>query len=118
MVTIPVTLPRSVCLVVAATIKDIARYAQVSVSTVSRVLNGKPDVNPETETRVKKAILELGYSPSSVARGLVLRKTNVIGFVVPDLTNPNFPELARGVIERADYYGYSVIFLIRIMTAK
>lgn len=94
----------------AATIKDIARYAQVSVSTVSRVLNGKPDVNPETETRVKKAILELGYSPSSVARGLVLRKTNVIGFVVPDLTNPNFPELARGVIERADYYGYSVIF--------
>lgn len=92
------------------TIKDIAKHAGVSVSTVSRVLNSKPDVNYETENRVKDTIKELGYSPNSVARGLVLKKTTVIGFVVPDLMNPNFPDLARGIIERADYYGYSVIF--------
>ncbi|MCD6123012.1 MAG: LacI family DNA-binding transcriptional regulator [Spirochaetales bacterium] len=92
------------------TIKDIARYAGVSVSTVSRVLNNKPDVSEKTETKVKESIRILGYSPNNMARGLVLKKTNVIGFVVPDLMNPNFPELARGIIERADYYSYSVIF--------
>ena len=94
----------------AVTIKDIARYAEVSVSTVSRVLNGKPDVNEETKTRINKAIKKLGYSPNSIARGLVMRRTNVIGFIIPDITNPNFPELARGIIEQADAYGYSVIF--------
>ena len=92
------------------TIKDIARHSGVSVSTVSRVLNKKPDVNTETEARVNSAIKELGYSPSSVARGLVLKRSNAIGFVVPDITNPNFPELARGVVEKARQQGYSVIF--------
>ena len=94
----------------AATIKDIARHSGVSVSTVSRVLNKKPDVNAETEVRVNGAIKELGYSPNSVARGLVLKRSNVIGFVVPDITNPSFPELARGVVDKARQYGYSVIF--------
>ncbi len=92
------------------TIKDIARHSGVSVSTVSRVLNKKPDVNSETETRVNSAIKELGYSPNSAARGLVLKRSNAIGFVVPDITNPNFPELARGVVIRAKSYGYSVMF--------
>lgn len=94
----------------AVTIKDIARHSSVSVSTVSRVLNKKPDVNIETELRVKNAIKELGYSPNSVARGLVLKRSNVIGFVVPDITNPSFPELARGVVDKSRQYGYSVIF--------
>lgn len=94
----------------AVTIKDIARYSGVSVSTVSRVLNNKPDVNIATKARVDKAIKDLGYSPSSVARGLVLKRSNAIGFVVPDITNPNFPELARGVVEKARQRGYSVIF--------
>jgi len=94
----------------AVTIKDIARHSGVSVSTVSRVLNKKPDVNTDTETRVNSAIKKLGYSPSSVARGLVLQRSNAIGFVVPDITNPNFPELARGVVEKARQLGYSVIF--------
>jgi len=92
------------------TIKDIARYTGVSVSTVSRVLNNKPDVKAETKLKVSTAIKKLGYSPSSVARGLVLKRSNVLGFVVPDITNPNFPELARGVVEKARQYGYSVIF--------
>ncbi|MCK5199138.1 MAG: LacI family DNA-binding transcriptional regulator [Spirochaetales bacterium] len=94
----------------AITIKDIARHSGVSVSTVSRVLNKKPDVNAETAARVNGAIKELGYRPNSVARGLVLKRSNVIGFVVPDITNPNFPELARGVVEKARQSGYSVIF--------
>ena len=84
--------------IVAATIRDIAKHAGVSVSTVSRVLNHKPDVNGETERKVTEAIEELGYSPNIVARGLVLKKSNVIGFIVPDIMNPSFPELARGVV--------------------
>jgi len=94
----------------AVNIRDIAQHAGVSVSTVSRVLNNKPDVNAETLERVNEAIDTLGYSPNSVARGLVLKKSQVLGFVVPDITNPNFPELARGVVERARAHGYSVIF--------
>ncbi|MBI9102416.1 MAG: LacI family DNA-binding transcriptional regulator [Spirochaetales bacterium] len=94
----------------AVTIRDIAKHAKVSVSTVSRVLNEKPDVNEETKKRVTEAIEELGYSPNIVARGLVLQKSNVIGFIVPDIMNPSFPELARGVVARAKSHGYSVMF--------
>jgi len=94
----------------AVTIHDIARHAGVSVSTVSRVLNKRPDVRTETQEKVTRAIKELGYSPNIVARGLVLRKSNVIGFIVPDIMNPSFPELARGVVNRAKEYGYSVMF--------
>ncbi len=94
----------------AVTIKDIAKHAGVSISTVSRVMNKKPDVNTETEQRVRDAIKELGYSPNIVARGLVLKRSNVIGFIVPDIMNPSFPELARGVVARAKSFGYSVMF--------
>lgn len=93
-----------------ATIRDIAKRAQVSVSTVSRVLNDKPDVKAETKEKVDRAIRELGFSPSSAARGLVLKKSSVIGFIVPDITNPSFPELARGIVSRARELGYSVMF--------
>lgn len=94
----------------AVTIRDIAKHAGVSVSTVSRVMNKKPDVKPETQEKVTLAIEELGYSPNIVARGLVLKRSNVIGFIVPDIMNPSFPELARGVVARAKTYGYSVMF--------
>ena len=94
----------------ASTIRDIAKFAKVSVSTVSRVLNQKPDVNAETKKRVNEAIDVLGYSPNIVARGLVLKKSNVIGFIVPDIMNPSFPELARGLVSRARSLGYSVMF--------
>jgi len=93
-----------------ATIKDIAKKANVSVSTVSRVLNDKPDVKAETKEKINKAIEELGFCPSTVARGLVLKKSNIIGFIVPDIANPSFPELARGVVNRARALGYSVMF--------
>jgi LacI family transcriptional regulator len=92
------------------TIKDIANHANVSVSTVSRVLNGKPDVKPETQRKIAEVIEEFGFSPSTVARGLVLRHSHVIGFVVPDIMNPSFPELARGIVAQAKTHGYSVMF--------
>lgn len=91
------------------TIKDIAERANVSISTVSRVLNNKEDVNDNTRKKIKKIIDELGYNPSGIARGLALKKTNTIGLIIPNITNPFFPEVAKGVESRAEELGYSVI---------
>lgn len=91
------------------TIADIAKRAGVSVATVSRVLNHKADVRAETAENVRRAIELLGYSPNAVARGLVHRKTKVIGFMVPDIASPSFPELAMGIIAAAKAAGYSVM---------
>ncbi len=92
------------------TIKNIAQRANVSVSTVSRVLNGKPDVNQETRDRVLKVIEDHKYQPSGTARNLALQRTNVIGFLVRDLGDANFPELARGIVASARDRGYTVMF--------
>ncbi len=92
------------------TIKDIAQEAGVSVTTVSRVLNNKPDVSDETKRKINKIIDELGYNPNSMARGLVLQKTFTIGLIIPDISNPFFPEIARGVEDAARKLGYSVLF--------
>lgn len=91
------------------TIKDIAREVNVSVSTISRVLNNKPDVSEETKIKVEKVIKKLGYNPNRIARGLVLRKTNSIGLVIPDINNPFFPEIIKGVERTAKKLGYSLI---------
>jgi LacI family transcriptional regulator len=97
-------------LTLATTINDIAKLAGVSVATVSRVINRKPDVKAATKERVDNAIEHLNYSPNTVARGLVLKNSKVIGFIVPDIKSPNFPELARGIIAQAKKFGYSVMF--------
>jgi LacI family transcriptional regulator len=94
----------------AMTIKDIAERARVSITTVSRVLNGKPDVNNETRDRVLQVIDQLKYRPSGVARGLALQRMSVIGFLIRDITDPNFPELARGIVDRARERDYTVMF--------
>jgi LacI family transcriptional regulator len=91
------------------TIKDVAVKAEVSVSTVSRVLNGKPDINIETKEKILKAIEELNYVPSSIARDMVMNKTHTIGLILPDITNPYFSSIARGIQHRADEFGYSII---------
>lgn len=91
------------------TIKDVAREVNVSVTTVSRVLNNKPDVSEETRKRVKEAIKKLGYNPDNIARGLVLRKTNTIGLIIPDINNPFFPEIVKGIERKAKEEGYSLI---------
>lgn len=81
----------------AITIRDIARHCGVSIATVSRVLNGLGGVGPETAERVRQAMAEHDYHPNSVAQSLITRRTHTIGLVIPDVRNPFFSELARGV---------------------
>lgn len=77
------------------TIKDIAREAGVSVTTVSRVLNNKVDVSPKTRQKVLDIINKLNYNPNSIARGLVMNKTYTIGLIVPDISNSFLQKLPR-----------------------
>jgi len=91
------------------TIKDIAKKANVSVSTVSRVINNKPDVNEKTREKVINIIKKYNYQPNDVARGLKLKETFSIGLVIPDISNPFFPEVARGVEDCGNDSSYSVI---------
>src|SRR6059058_278519 len=81
----------------AATIADVAIRAGVGVATVSRVLNGRSNVRPATRARVLDAIEALNYRPSLIARNLSLRRTHVIGVVVPFFTSPSAVERVRGV---------------------
>ena len=91
------------------TIKDVAVRAGVSVSTVSRVLTSNAPVQDTTKRAVEDAIRELGYHPNGLARSLRNRETKTIGLIIPDVANPFFPEVAKGVEETACRLGYSVI---------
>lgn len=70
----------------AVTIRDVARAAGVSITTVSRALNGYPDVNPETRRRVLEIAEQLNYRPNQVARSLVTQHTRTVGLLVSDFT--------------------------------
>lgn len=93
------------------TIKDISKKAGVSYATVSRALNNLPEVNEDTKKRIIKIANEMGYQPNAIAQGLVKSETKTIGLMIPDITNPFFPEVAIGVEEAASKAGYTV-FLI------
>ena len=90
------------------TIADVAREAGVSPMTVSRVINNKEDVSVRTRQRVLAVIDRLDYRPSGIARGLVTRRTGTLGLVVPDVANPFFSDLVRGVEHVAYAQGYNV----------
>lgn len=90
------------------TIKDIARQANVSYATVSRALNNKYGVKPETRERVLDVARELRYSPNAIARGLVTQQTLTLGLIIPDIENPFFPAVAGRVEDEAQRMGYSV----------
>ena len=92
-----------------ATIKDVAARAKVSSATVSHVINGTRKVAPETVERVQQAMKQLDYHPNAVAQSLRTQKTNVIGAVVSDITNPFFATLIRGAEDAAIEAGYSLI---------
>jgi LacI family transcriptional regulator len=92
-----------------ATIKDVARLAGVSVATVSRVINNTENVNPETAGKVLTAIEQLQYEPNAVARGLAGKRTGTIALILPDISNPFFPGLARAVEDVANKQGITVI---------
>lgn len=88
------------------TIRDVAAKAGVSPMTVSRVVNGSPRVKADTRERVEAAISELDYVPNHLARGLTQRKTGSFGLIVPDIVDPFFTLVLRGVEDvarRADY---------------
>lgn len=93
-----------------ATIKDVAKQAGVSVATVSRVLNGNGYVHEDTKTKVEQSIRELNYTPNEVARSLYKRKSKLIGLLLPDIMNPYFPQLARGVEDEMQENDYRLIF--------
>lgn len=90
------------------TISDVAAAANVSRATVSRVMNGRK-VDPELAERVRRAAADLDYRPSALARSLSLGRTQAVGVVVPDLTNPMFQEVLRGIASGADAAGYGVV---------
>ena len=91
------------------TIDDVAKLAGVSYQTVSRVINNKPYVSPTTKQKVQEVIDETGYRPSPIARSLATARTATIGLVVPDISNPYFSAIARGVEQVAYAHNYSVL---------
>jgi LacI family transcriptional regulator len=91
------------------TIYDVAREAGVSMATVSRVVNGNPNVKPATRKKVLEAIQRLGYRPNAVARGLASKRTTTVGVIIPDISSLFYAELARGIEDIATMYKYNII---------
>jgi LacI family transcriptional regulator len=91
------------------TLRDVARIAGVHPATVSRALNEETRalVNEETARRVLKAAEKLGYKPNPIARGLKTNRSYTIGVLIPDLTNPLFPPILRGIEDRLETAGYT-----------
>jgi len=92
-------------------LKDIARLADVSIATVSMILNNKDqNIGALTRENVLRIAKESNYIPNAMARSLIIGQTKIIGLIIPDISNPFFPELARGVEDKANLSGYNVIF--------
>lgn len=79
------------------------------MQTVSRAVNDKGEISPETRDRIMKTVQELGYRPNRLARAMSTQKTNLVGLIVPDITNPYFPEIMRGVQDKALAMDYNVL---------
>jgi len=92
-----------------ATMKDVARLAGVSIATVSATINGSAFVSAELRERVTEAIHQLGYAPDGVARSLKKGRTQLIGLIVADITNPFFTELVHVIEAVMQDAGYSVL---------
>jgi len=93
----------------SVTISHIAKVAGVSKTTVSRVLNENGYVKEETKEKILKVIKDLNYTPSAIARSLSTNKTNTIGVIVPDIMNPFFGEVIKGISEEADSHNLNII---------
>ncbi len=91
------------------TIKDVARMAEVSISTVSRVINDSKPVSPEVRRKVLKIIEETGYKPNDVARSLVTRRSYLIGVIVNNLAQSYVADIVRGIEEIGKMYGYDIL---------
>ncbi len=97
----------------SVTIRDVARVANVHPGTVSRALNEETRalVNQETAERVLRAAEQLGYRPNRIARGLKTNRSYTIGVLIPDITNPLFPPILRGIEDRLDEAGYTSLIV-------
>jgi LacI family transcriptional regulator len=91
------------------TIKDVAKHAEVSFTTVSHVLNGTRNVSDAVRQRVLKAVQELQYVPSGIARSLKTNRTHTIGIIIPNNSNPFFAEVVRGLEDACFEAGFSAI---------
>src|ERR1700757_1802232 len=94
-----------------ATVKDIAATAGVSVATVSNVFNDKPNVGRATRQKVLRVAKQLEYRPNRAAQAMRTGRARAIGLVLPDLTNPFFPELAQAVENKARSLGLLVCLI-------
>jgi LacI family transcriptional regulator len=97
----------------SVTIRDVARLAEVHPGTVSRALNARTSdlVNRETAERVRRAAEQLGYRPNPIARGLKTNRSYTVGVLIPDMTNPLFPPILRGIEDRLDAAGYTALIV-------
>lgn len=91
------------------TIREVAKAAQVSISTVSRYLNGNTKIEPLSRMRIEKAVRELEYSPNAAARSLKSQQTHVIGIIVSDIGNPFFISICKALEEVLSQYDYNLI---------
>src|SRR4249920_1294791 len=91
------------------TIKEIARMCGVSTQTVSRVINKRPDVSPETRKAVEAAIAATGFQPSAVARSLVQRRSQTLGVIVAGLRYFGVAQTLNGITEEAQASGYGIL---------
>jgi DNA-binding LacI/PurR family transcriptional regulator len=91
------------------TLRDVAEYAGVSVTTVSNVVRDWPYISTETRDKVRSAIDTLGYTPHIVAQGLRTGQTQALAFIVPDLSNPYFAEIVSAAEDVAQQYGYTLL---------
>jgi len=91
------------------TIREVAQHAQVSVTTVSHVINGTRFVSEEAKTRVQAAVAALNYVPSAVARSLKSSRTHTVGMMIPNNSNPYFAEIIRGIEDACFAAGFNVI---------
>ena len=92
-------------------ITDVAAQAGVSIATVSHVLSGRRPVAEQTRRRVQEVIDEMGYRPSAIARSMVTQRTHTVALIIPDITNPFYPAVARGLqdaLSAAGYFTYVV----------
>lgn len=91
------------------TIRDVAELVGVHPSTVSRVINDDSRISEKTKNKVLLIIKKLGYTPNAIARGLKIKRTYTLGMLIPDITNPFFAEIARGVEDAANANGFNII---------
>ncbi|HHV83812.1 MAG TPA: LacI family transcriptional regulator [Tepidanaerobacter syntrophicus] len=91
------------------TIYDVAKKAKVSIATVSRVINNSNVVTEKTRQQVEQAIQELNYAPNVIASALTKKSTLTLGLLIPDISNPFFSELARGVEDASNDFGFNII---------